>query len=127
MADLAELAILYLMDSQLREDIADASVTASIAREGAKTQFRSYDAVAKAVDDVSLDLYQAKPWGWWESPAAAKSVTALDHAVDQGPAWPHSAEGSAPVRSICLAALPKRMRRSGQGRISMIFQEPMTS
>lgn len=27
--------------------------------------------VVRAVDGVSFQLFEGKPWGWWENPAAA--------------------------------------------------------
>ena len=95
---------------------------------GLKTQFRSYDAVARAVDDVSLDLYQGETLGLVGESGCGKSVAALSIMrlikVPPGRIWAEQIR----LRELDLLQLsPKQMRAVRGGRISMIFQEPMTS
>ena len=95
---------------------------------GLKTQFRSYDAVAKAVDDVSLDLYQGETLGLVGESGCGKSVTALSiMRLIKDPPGRISAEELRLGELDLLALSPKQMRKVRGGRISMIFQEPMTS
>jgi peptide/nickel transport system ATP-binding protein/oligopeptide transport system ATP-binding protein len=95
---------------------------------GLKTQFRSYDAMAKAVDDVSLDLYQGQTLGLVGESGCGKSVTALSiMRLIKVPPGRISAE-QIRLRDLDLLELsPKEMRAVRGDRISMIFQEPMTS
>jgi len=95
---------------------------------GLKTQFRSYDAVAKAVDDVSLDLYQGETLGLVGESGCGKSVTALSiMRLIKDPPGRISAEEIRLGKLDLLTLSPKQMRKIRGGRISMIFQEPMTS
>ena len=95
---------------------------------GLKTQFRSYGAVAKAVDDVSLDLYQGETLGLVGESGCGKSVTALSiMRLIKDPPGRISAEELRLGELDLLALSPKQMRKVRGGRISMIFQEPMTS
>jgi peptide/nickel transport system ATP-binding protein/oligopeptide transport system ATP-binding protein len=95
---------------------------------GLKTQFRSYGAVAKAVDDVSLDLYQGETLGLVGESGCGKSVTALSiMRLIKDPPGRISAEELRLGEIDLLALSPKQMRKVRGGRISMIFQEPMTS
>ena len=95
---------------------------------GLKTQFRSYDAVAKAVDDVSLDLYQGETLGLVGESGCGKSVTALSiMRLIKDPPGRISAEEIRLGELDLLKLSPKQMRKIRGGRISMIFQEPMTS
>ena len=95
---------------------------------GLKTQFRSYDAVAKAVDDVSLDLYQGETLGLVGESGCGKSVTALSiMRLIKDPPGRISAEEIRLGELDLLTLSPKQMRKVRGGRISMIFQEPMTS
>jgi len=95
---------------------------------GLKTQFRSYDAVAKAVDDVSLDLYQGETLGLVGESGCGKSVTALSiMRLVKDPPGRISAEEIRLGELDLLTLSPKQMRAIRGGRISMIFQEPMTS
>ena len=95
---------------------------------GLKTQFRSYDAVAKAVDDVSLDLYQGETLGLVGESGCGKSVTALSiMRLIKDPPGRISAEEIRLGELDLLTLSPKQMRKIRGGRISMIFQEPMTS
>lgn len=95
---------------------------------GLKTQFRSYDAVAKAVDDVSLDLYPGETLGLVGESGCGKSVTALSiMRLIKDPPGRISAEELRLGELDLLTLSPKQMRKIRGGRISMIFQEPMTS
>jgi len=95
---------------------------------GLKTQFRSYDAVAKAVDDVALDLYQGETLGLVGESGCGKSVTALSiMRLIKDPPGRISAEEIRLGELDLLTLSPKQMRKIRGGRISMIFQEPMTS
>ena len=95
---------------------------------GLKTQFRSYGAVAKAVDDVSLDLYQGETLGLVGESGCGKSVTALSiMRLIKDPPGRISAEEIRLGELDLLKLSPKQMRKVRGGRISMIFQEPMTS
>ena len=95
---------------------------------GLKTQFRSYEAVAKAVDDVSLDLYQGETLGLVGESGCGKSVTALSiMRLIKDPPGRISAEAIRLGELDLLTLSPKQMRAIRGGRISMIFQEPMTS
>ena len=95
---------------------------------GLKTQFRSYDAVAKAVDDVSLDLYQGETLGLVGESGCGKSVTALSiMRLIKDPPGRIFAEEIRLGELDLLKLSPKQMRKIRGGRISMIFQEPMTS
>ena len=95
---------------------------------GLKTQFRSYDAVAKAVDDVSLDLYQGETLGLVGESGCGKSVTALSiMRLIKDPPGRIFAEEIRLGELDLLTLSPKQMRKIRGGRISMIFQEPMTS
>ena len=95
---------------------------------GLKTQFRSYDAVAKAVDDVSLDLYPGETLGLVGESGCGKSVTALSiMRLIKDPPGRISAEEIRLGALDLLTLSPQQMRKIRGGRISMIFQEPMTS
>jgi peptide/nickel transport system ATP-binding protein/oligopeptide transport system ATP-binding protein len=84
--------------------------------------------VAKAVDDVSLDLYQGETLGLVGESGCGKSVTALSiMRLIKDPPGRISAEELRLGELDLLALSPKQMRKVRGGRISMIFQEPMTS
>jgi len=95
---------------------------------GLKTQFRSYDALAKAVDDVSLDLYQGETLGLVGESGCGKSVMALSiMRLIETPPGRVSAEEIRLGGLDLLKLSSKEMRAVRGGRIAMIFQEPMTS
>jgi peptide/nickel transport system ATP-binding protein/oligopeptide transport system ATP-binding protein len=95
---------------------------------GLKTQFRSFDAVAKAVDDVSLDLLQGETLGLVGESGCGKSVTALSiMRLIKDPPGRISADEMRLGDLDLLALSPRQMRAVRGGRIAMIFQEPMTS
>ena len=93
-----------------------------------KTQFRSFEAMARAVDDVSLDLYQGETLGLVGESGCGKSVTALSiMRLIKDPPGRISASEMRLGEIDLLSLSPKEMRAIRGGRISMIFQEPMTS
>jgi peptide/nickel transport system ATP-binding protein/oligopeptide transport system ATP-binding protein len=95
---------------------------------GLKTQFRSFDAVAKAVDDVSLDLLPGETLGLVGESGCGKSVTALSiMRLIKDPPGRISADEMRLGDLDLLALSPREMRAVRGGRIAMIFQEPMTS
>ena len=95
---------------------------------GLKTQFRSFDAFAKAVDEVSLDLFQGETLGLVGESGCGKSVTALSiMRLIKDPPGRIFAEELRLGEIDLLKLSPKQMREIRGGRISMIFQEPMTS
>jgi peptide/nickel transport system ATP-binding protein len=96
-----------------------------------KTHFFTDDGVVKAVDDVSLVIPKGKTLGLVGESGCGKSVTALSvirlisspGKIVDGRITLH--DNGKPVE---LASLPEpEMRKIRGGRISMIFQEPMTS
>jgi oligopeptide/dipeptide ABC transporter ATP-binding protein len=93
-----------------------------------KAQFRSFEAVARAVDDVSLDLYQGETLGLVGESGCGKSVTALSiMRLIKDPPGRISASEMRLGEIDLLSLSQKQMRAIRGGRISMIFQEPMTS
>ena len=96
-----------------------------------KTHFFTDDGVVKAVDDVSLVIPKGKTLGLVGESGGGKSVTALSVIRLISPPG-KIVEGSITMRSngkaVDLAQLSEsEMRKIRGGRISMIFQEPMTS
>jgi peptide/nickel transport system ATP-binding protein len=101
--------------------------------ENLKTYFDTDDGVVKAVDDVSLSIGQGKTLGLVGESGSGKSVTAMSvirlvaapGRLAGGTITLHGTKGEKPQ---LLSELPEReMRRVRGGKISMIFQEPMTS
>jgi len=93
-----------------------------------KTYFFTYEGVAKAVDGVSCQLAQGEPLGVVGESGCGKSVTALS-ILRLIPVPPGKVVGGEILfRGRNLLDLPEdEMRRIRGNRISMIFQEPMTS
>jgi len=93
-----------------------------------KTYFYTYEGVAKAVDGVSFQLAKGEPLGVVGESGCGKSVTALSilRLVPVPPGrivW-----GEISFKGKNLLGLPEdEMRKIRGNRISMIFQEPMTS
>jgi peptide/nickel transport system ATP-binding protein len=93
-----------------------------------RTQFFTRDGVVRAVDGVSFDLKRGETLCIVGESGCGKSVTALSilGLIPQGAG--RIVGGSIKFEGTELTALPEReMRRIRGNRISMIFQEPMTS
>jgi oligopeptide/dipeptide ABC transporter ATP-binding protein len=96
--------------------------------ENLKTWFHTSEGVYQAVDGVSFAIDEGKTLGVVGESGCGKSVTALSimrllpippARIEQGKVW---------FRGRNLLELPERdMRRVRGNKISMIFQEPMTS
>ena len=93
-----------------------------------KTYFKTDQGLAKAVDDVSYDVYAGKTLSVVGESGCGKSVTALSvmGLVPDPPGI--KAGGQILFEGRDLLTLPERELRAIRGNdISMIFQEPMTS
>ncbi len=93
-----------------------------------KTNFYTYAGVVKALDGISLDIYKGETLGLVGETGCGKSVTALS--IIRLIQWPPGRidEGSIIFEGKDLLKLPnKEMREIRGNKISMIFQEPMTS
>ena len=92
------------------------------------TQFDTLDGVVRAVDGVSFDLARGETLGIVGESGCGKSVTALSILRLIPPETGRIASGSIHFEGNDLAKLPENeMKRLRGHRISMIFQEPMTS
>ena len=93
-----------------------------------KTHFFTYEGVARAVDGVSYRLAKGEPLGVVGESGCGKSVTALS-VLRLIPAPPGKVVGGEILfKGQNLLKLPEdQMRKIRGNRISMIFQEPMTS
>jgi len=93
-----------------------------------QTHFRTFRGVARAVDDVSFDVYPGETLGVVGESGCGKSVTSLSimRLVDP-PAGFHPG-GQILFGGRDLLTLPEReMRTLRGGEVAMVFQEPMTS
>lgn len=93
-----------------------------------KTHFYTFEGVAKAVDDVSFHLEKGEVLGIVGESGCGKSVTAqtVMRLVPTPPG--RIVQGEILFRGTDLVRLAMEQMRSIRGkRISMIFQEPMTS
>ncbi|OEU80907.1 MAG: peptide ABC transporter ATP-binding protein [Desulfobacterales bacterium S5133MH4] len=93
-----------------------------------KTFFYTYDGVAKAVDGISYRLSVGEPLGIVGESGCGKSVSALSilRLIPDPPG--RIVEGQVFFKETNLLELAyDRMREIRGNRISMIFQEPMTS
>jgi oligopeptide transport system ATP-binding protein len=93
-----------------------------------KTYFETDDGTVKAVDGVSFDLERGKTLGIVGESGSGKSVTNLSimRLIPSPPG--RIAGGRVEFDGVDLMALDaERMRRIRGNRISMIFQDPMTS
>jgi oligopeptide/dipeptide ABC transporter ATP-binding protein len=93
-----------------------------------KTYFHTFEGIAKAVDDVSFHLSKRETLGLVGESGCGKSVTALSimRLVPEPPG--RIVHGRISFDRTNLLELPISDMRSIRGnRISMIFQEPMTS
>ena len=96
--------------------------------QGLKTYFYTFEGIAKAVDDVSFHLSKRETLGLVGESGCGKSVTALSimRLIPEPPG--RIVHGTIDFDGIKLLELPMSEMRSVRGnRISMIFQEPMTS
>ena len=99
-----------------------------LAVENLQTHFLTFEGVAKAVDDVTFDLDGGETLGLVGESGCGKSVTALTvmGLIKQPPG--RIAGGRIRFKGQELLSLsPAEMRHIRGDRISMIFQEPMTS
>ena len=93
-----------------------------------KTYFYTDSGVAKAVDGVTFSLDKGKTLGIVGKSGCGKSVTSLSIMRLVDPATGRNEGGSIVFDGQDLLTLPeKEMRKLRGNRISMIFQEPMTS
>lgn len=96
--------------------------------QGLRTHFRTVEGIAKAVDDVSFHASAGETLGIVGESGSGKSVSALSimRLIKNPPG--RIVEGRIEFNGTNLLDLPeKEMRKVRGNRISMIFQEPMTS
>ncbi|GEP55233.1 ABC transporter ATP-binding protein [Reyranella soli] len=92
------------------------------------TQFNTLDGVVRAVDGVSFDVARGETLGIVGESGCGKSVTALSILRLIPPETGRIAQGSIRFEGNELTHLSEQQMKSLRGhRISMIFQEPMTS
>jgi peptide/nickel transport system ATP-binding protein len=92
------------------------------------TQFNTLDGVVRAVDGVSFDVARGETLGIVGESGCGKSVTALSILRLIPPETGRIAQGSIRFEGTELTRLSEEEMKGLRGhRISMIFQEPMTS
>jgi peptide/nickel transport system ATP-binding protein len=92
------------------------------------TQFNTLDGVVRAVDGVSFDVARGETLGIVGESGCGKSVTALSILRLIPPETGRIARGSIRFEGTELTQLSEQEMKNLRGhRISMIFQEPMTS
>ena len=92
-----------------------------------RTHFFTDDGVAKAVDGISFPVYKGKTLGIVGESGCGKSVTALSILRLVSPPG-RVVDGEVRMDGVDLLKLPEEEMRKIRGhKISMIFQEPMTS
>ncbi len=96
--------------------------------EGLRTWFHTDAGIARAVDDVSFEVRHGETVGIVGESGCGKSVTALS-VMGLVPSPPGRVEaGRILLEGVdLLRLLPNQLRRIRGNRISMIFQEPLTS
>ena len=101
-----------------------------------RTQFFTLDGVVRAVDGVSLDVYQGETLGVVGESGCGKSMTAFSilrllprrtSRIVEGKILFDRRDGSAPVDMAALALNEDLIRQIRGNEIAMIFQEPLTS
>jgi len=106
--------------------------------ENLKTYFYTDEGIVRAVDDVSLSIQKGRTLGLVGESGCGKSVTAMSvirlisspGRIAGGRVVLHGGNGAtgAKAADLVLSELPEpEMRSVRGGRISMVFQEPMTS
>jgi oligopeptide/dipeptide ABC transporter ATP-binding protein len=93
-----------------------------------KTYFYTHEGIVKAVDDVNFSVKQGETLGIVGESGSGKSVTALSimRLIPQPPGKIVSGEIIFKGKNLCTLS-EKEMRKIRGRKISMIFQEPMTS
>jgi len=93
-----------------------------------KTQFHLTEGIVPAVDDITFDLSRGETLGLVGESGSGKSVTALSilRLIPDPPGKITGGEIFFEGKNL-LAFSEKEMRKIRGNRISMIFQEPMTS
>ena len=99
-----------------------------------QVQFKTDERIVKAVDSISFQVKRGRTLGIVGESGSGKSVTSLavmrlipnpPGRITGGEIWFQAADAQAPID---LLALPEKQMQAYRGeRISMIFQEPMTS
>ncbi|MEP6701784.1 MAG: ABC transporter ATP-binding protein [Betaproteobacteria bacterium] len=117
-----------LVDAEIkhRGEVADPDVVLSV--RNLSTRFFTRDGTVRAVDGVSFDVRHGETVGIVGESGCGKSVTALSimRLIPEGEG--RIVEGSVKIGDTELTALSEgEMRKIRGNRISMIFQEPMTS
>jgi oligopeptide/dipeptide ABC transporter ATP-binding protein len=94
---------------------------------GLKTYFKTHDGIVKAVDGVDFRIKPGKTLGIVGESGCGKSVTSLSvmRLIDR-PGWIEAGEILFEGRDL-LEISEDEMRKIRGNKISMIFQEPMTS
>ena len=93
-----------------------------------KTYFKTDEGIAHAVDDISFSVYPGETLGIVGESGCGKSVTSLSimKLIPQPPGY--FAGGEILYKGKNILDIPEREMRGIRGnKISMIFQEPMTS
>lgn len=95
---------------------------------GLKTFFRTQSGIARAVDGLTFSIPKASTYALVGESGCGKSVTALSIIQLIQPPAGYIAGGEVLLNGVDIVPLPERQKREMRGsRVSMIFQEPMTS